>query len=57
MQYLELFALDRPRFDPWVRKIPWKRECLPTLVFLPRESRGERNLAGYSLWGCRVGQD
>ena len=57
MQYLELLALDRPRFDPWVRKIPWKRECLPTLVFLPRESHGERNLAGYSLWGCRVGQD
>ena len=19
----------RPRFDPWVRKIPWKRECYP----------------------------
>ena len=24
----------RPGFDPWVGKIPWKRERLPTLVFL-----------------------
>ena len=24
----------RPRFDSWVRKIPWRRERLPTPVFL-----------------------
>ena len=24
----------RPEFDPLVRKIPWKREWLPTPVFL-----------------------
>ena len=30
----------RPRFDPWVRKIPWRREQLPTPVFLPGESHG-----------------
>ena len=41
----------RPRFDLWVRKIPWKREWLPTLVFLPGKSHGQRSLAGYSLWG------
>ena len=23
-------------FDPWVGKIPWKREWQPTQVFLPR---------------------
>ena len=23
----------RPRFDSWVRKIPWRREWLPTPVF------------------------
>ena len=33
-------------FDPWVRKIPWRRKWQPTLVFLPRESHGQRNLAG-----------
>ena len=28
----------RPRFNPWIGKIPWKGERLPTLVFGPRES-------------------
>ena len=27
----------RPRFNIWVRKIPWRREWLPTPVFLPGE--------------------
>ena len=25
----------------------------PTPVFLPGESHGKRNLAGYSTWGCK----
>ena len=29
----------------------------PTPVFLPGKSRGQRSLAGYSLWGCRVRHD
>ena len=29
---------ERPGFDPWVGKIPWKRAWKPTLVFLPGES-------------------
>ena len=41
----------RPRFDPWVRKIPWRREWLPTPVFMLGESHGQSLLAGYSLWG------
>ena len=41
----------RPRFDPWVWKIPWRREWLPTPVFLPGEVRGQRSLAGYSPRG------
>ena len=28
----------RPRFDPWVEKIPWRKEWQPTPVFLPGES-------------------
>jgi len=32
------------RFYPWVRKIPWRREGKPTLVFLPGESHGQRCL-------------
>ena len=38
-------------WDPWVGKTPWRRKWLPTLVFLPGESDGQRSLAGYSLWG------
>ena len=37
----------------WVRKIPWRREWLPTPVFLPGEFHGQRSLAGYSPWGCK----
>ena len=28
----------RCRFHSWVRKIPWKRKCQPTPVFLPGKS-------------------
>ena len=43
----------RHQFDPWVRKIPWKRKWEPTLVFLPGKSHGQSKLAGYSPWGCK----
>ena len=39
----------RRGFNPWVRKIPWRRAWQPIPVFLPGESHGQRNLAGYSL--------
>ena len=38
-------------FDPWVRKIPWRRKWLPTPVFLPKEFHGQRSLESYSPWG------
>ena len=44
-------AMQETGFDPWVGKIPWRREQQPTLVFLPGESHGQRNLAGYRPWG------
>ena len=47
----------RGGFDPWVRKIPWRREWLPTPAFLPGEFYRRRSLAGYNPWGCRVGHD
>ena len=34
-----------PGFDPWVGKIPWRRERLPTPVFWPGEFHG------LSPWG------
>ena len=41
----------RCRFNPWVRKIPCRREWLPTPIFLPDEFHGQSSLPGYSPWG------
>ena len=38
-------AMQETWFDPWVEKIPWRRERLPTPVFWPGESHGL-----YSPW-------
>ena len=40
--------LKRRGFDPWVRKIPWRRAWQLALVFLLGESHGQRSLVGYS---------
>ena len=45
---------QRCRFNPGVGKIPWRRAWQPISVFLPGESHGQRNVAGYSPWGCKV---
>ena len=44
----------RPKFDPWVRKISWRRKWQPVPVFLPGKFHGQRSLAGYSPWDSRV---
>ena len=41
----------RHGFDPWVRKVPWRREWLPTPILLPGESHGQKSLVGYSPRG------
>ena len=46
----------RPRCDPWVRKIPWRREWLPTPIMLPgefhgREEPGRLQSMGYKRVG------
>ena len=45
--------MKRPRFDPWVGKIPFRRAWQPTPVFLPGKFHRQRSLAGYSTWGRR----
>ena len=40
--------------NPCVRKMPWRRKWQTTPIFLPGESHGQRILAGYSPWRCRV---
>ena len=41
----------RRRFEPWIRKIPWRRKLQPTPVFLPEKSHVQRSLVGCSPWG------
>ena len=38
----------RHEFNPWVGKIPQRKAWQPTPVLLPRESHGQRSLAGYN---------
>ena len=40
-------------FNPWVRKIPWRRAWQPTPVFLPGEFHRQRSLVGYGPWGSK----
>ena len=40
-------------FNPWVRKIPWRRAWPPTPVFLPGEFHGQKSLESYSQWRCQ----
>ena len=49
----------RHRLDPWVWKIPWRRDWQPAPVFLPGKSHGQRSLVGYTVHGVtkRVGHD
>ena len=42
------------RFDPWVRKIPWRRKRQLAPVFLPGKFHGQRSLVGYSPWGGKA---
>ena len=47
-------AVWRPGFNPWVGKIPWRREWQFTPVSFPGESHEQRSMAGYSLWSHRI---
>ena len=40
----------RHEFEPWVRKIPWRREWQPMPVLLPGESHGQWSLVGSESW-------
>ena len=42
-------AMQETQVQHRVRKIPWRREWLPTPVLLPGEFHGQRTLEGYSL--------
>ena len=49
----------RPGFNPWVRKIPWRRDRLPTPGFLgfPGGSAGKESACNAGDLGWRPGFD
>ena len=54
-----LFAMQATalfQFNPCIRKIPWRRESQPTLVFLPRAWGGKESdtAEGLSLSKCSL---
>ena len=46
-------AMRETQVQPLGLEEPWRSEWLPTPVFLPGESYGQRSLVGYSPWGCK----
>ena len=40
----------------WIGEIPWRREWLPTSVFLPGEFHGQRGPVGYIVHGVAHSQ-
>ena len=43
----------RCRFNPWVGKIPWRRNWQHTPIVLSGKLHGQRSLVGYSPQGCK----
>ena len=43
----------RPRFDPWVGKIPWRRKWQPTPVLLPGKSQWTEEPGGLQSMGSQ----
>ena len=39
------------RFDPWVKKIPWRKAWQPIPVFASKEFHEQRSPVGYSPYG------
>jgi len=48
-------AKSRTRLSNWtdLNYFPWRKKWQSTPVLLPGKSHGQRNLAGYSPWGCK----
>ena len=47
----DLFITPIHELDPWVRKLPWRREGLSSSIFSPEEFHGPRSLMDYIPWG------
>jgi len=40
-------------FNPWIKKIPWRKAWQSTPVFLPGGSHGQRGLESYRTIGLQ----
>ena len=40
----------RHGFDPWVKKIPWRRKWQPTAVYLSGKAHGQRSVGSQKSW-------
>ena len=49
--YSVCLQCGRPGFNPWVRKILWRRKWQHTPVLLPGKSHGQSSVVGYSPRG------
>ena len=47
---------SRRQFDPWIRRIPWRREWQPTAGFLPGKAYEQRSLVGLESMGSQKSQ-
>ena len=48
-------AMQETGFDPWIGKIPWRREQLPTPVFWPEEIHGLYSPWNSPGWNTGIG--
>ena len=46
-------AMQETWVNPWVGKVPWRRERLPIPTFWSGVFHGQRSLAGYDPWGYK----
>ena len=46
-------AVQETWFNPWLRKIPWRRKWQDTSVLLPGKAHWQRSLAGYSMYSLK----
>ena len=45
--------VKRHGFNPWVRKIPWRRKWQPTPALLPGNLHAQKSLVGYRPWSLK----
>ena len=50
---IDIFFENKLYLDIFIISIPWRRKQLPTPVFLPGESYGQRSLMSYRSWRCK----